>query len=168
MSHRSTALPDKHLLERWYGFIHASTSSSRFSSVGICSETSSTAFTCLCPPAWKGTHCETTLDACANITCQNNGVCRPSLLHYTCQCLGTSYSGRHCEIKSKATAVLQAVSRSFAFVAIIAMVTLALLIVLLDVLKYCFNVNKDIRPIRRKKQPHTMVRFIYVNPSNVP
>ena len=61
--------------------------------------------------------------------------------------------------------VLQAVSRSFAFVAILAIISLALLIVLLDVLKYYFGVGKIVRPIRRKKQPHTIVRFVYVSPS---
>ena len=135
------------------------------SSLGICNQTSDSAFTCLCPPAWKGVHCETKLDACANVTCQNNGVCRPSVLNYMCQCLGTSYSGRHCEIKAKATAVLQAVSRSFAFVAIIVMVSFVLFIVLLDVLKYYFGVGHVVRPIRRKRRPHKIVRFIYVSPS---
>ena len=123
--------------------------------------------------AWRGVHCETSIDACANVSCQNSGVCRSSLLNYTCQCLGVSYSGRHCEIKATATAVKQAVSRSFAFVGIVALVTVLTFIVTMDVLKYGFGVDPVDLPAERarrgrqgqngKRRPRTIVRFLYVD-----
>ena len=135
--------------------------------LGKCNETSNSTFDCLCPPAWRGAHCETSIDACANVTCQNNGVCRSSLLNYTCQCLGESYSGRHCEIKASSMAVKQAVSRSFAFVAIVALICVAIFIVTMDVLKYGFGVDPTERQARKKNDPHYIVRFIYVNPETL-
>ena len=140
---------------------------------GTCNETSNSTFSCTCLPAWRGVHCETSIDACANVTCQNSGVCRSLLLNYTCQCLGVSYSGRHCEIKATATAVKQAVSRSFAFVGIVALVTVLTFIVTMDVLKYGFGVDPVDLPAERarrarqgqngKRRPRTIVRFLYVD-----
>jgi len=65
---------------------------------GSCIETSNTTFDCLCTPGWEGIHCEIMVDYCQNITCQNEGICCPSVLNYTCKCLHEIYSGRHCEI----------------------------------------------------------------------
>jgi hypothetical protein len=55
--------------------------------VGICNGT----FNCTCAPGWEGTHCERKINYCHNITCENQGVCRPLFLNY---------SGRYCEIFS--------------------------------------------------------------------
>ena len=124
-------------------------------------------------PGWRGARCETSIDACANVTCQNNGVCRSSLLNYTCQCLGVSYSGRHCEIKATATVVKQAVSRSFAFVGIVALVSVLTFIVTMDVLRYGFGVDPIDRSAEQasrrrrgwngKGKPRNIIRYFYVN-----
>jgi hypothetical protein len=65
------------------------------------------------------------------------------------------------------------VSKSFAYIAIIAMITVAMFIFIMDILKYCFGIDptrEDLERIRRKKQlkkrkPPVILRFIYVNPS---
>ena len=135
---------------------------------GTCDETSPTTAVCSCAMGWHGSHCQARVDYCGNVTCQNNGVCRASLLNYTCQCLGDSFSGRHCEIKSSANVVRQTVSRSFAYVAIIALSTLMCFIVMLDVLKYCFGIDptggeKRQRVNKRRRQPGVAIRFTYVH-----
>jgi len=111
---------------------------------------------------------------CLNITCLNNGVCRPLLLDFECECLGDSYSGRYCEITSNRIHILQIVSKSFAYIAIIVMVTVAIFIVIMDVLKYCFSID-PVDPIRQelpstKRKKHGkknksmfITRFHYVN-----
>ena len=137
--------------------------------VGSCHEISSTTFRCSCKPGWQGARCETQVDYCADVTCLNNGVCRGSLLNYTCQCLGEAFSGRHCEIKASATVVRQAVSRSLAFVAIIVLSITLCFIVVLDVLKYCFGIDPVAQGTprlakKRHRKPPVGVRFIYVNP----
>ena len=63
------------------------------------------------------------------------------LLDYKCECLGDSYSGRHCEITSSRILILRAVSKSFAFIAIIAMVSVAAFIIVMDILTYCFGID---------------------------
>ena len=110
------------------------------------------------------------MDYCGNVTCENNGVCRGSLLNYKCECLGEAFSGRHCEIKSSANVVHQAVARSFAFIAIIVLGITVGFIVMLDVLKYFFSVDpageekRKLANKRRRRQPAVAVRFVYVNP----
>ena len=97
-------------------------------------------------------------------------MCRPSLGNYSCECLGSSYSGQHCEITSSKTSTQKKISRSLAFVAIIAMATVVMFIVVLDVMKYGFDI--DVAPQlarrvvrrRRKAKSRACVRFVYVNP----
>jgi len=103
----------------------------------------------------------------------NNGVCRPLFRNYTCECLGESYSGRHCEIITTKIVTYQMVSKSFAYVAIIAMVSVAIFIVVMDILKYCFGIDptrEELERIRRKKRVKSrklpvIQRFKYVNTS---
>ena len=89
------------------------------------------------------------------------------LLNYTCECLGNSYTGRHCEIKASQLAAHEALSKSFAYVAICALLGLAVFIVTMDVLKYGFHIDpareerERLRRLRAKK--HTYIRFIYVH-----
>ena len=109
------------------------------------------------------------INYCASVTCLNQGVCRPSLLNYTCECLGDSYSGRHCEITASKTAIFKAVSRSCAAVAIVAIAIVALFVITMDVLKYGFRID----PVREEakhaeikvtpKAPGVAIRFVYVN-----
>ncbi|CAF1091298.1 unnamed protein product [Adineta ricciae] len=133
---------------------------------GICNQTSNTTFSCLCSAGWEGHRCQTKINYCAIATCYNKGVCQALLLNYTCLCLGDSYSGRHCEITQNRISQLQTVSKSFAFAAIVAMITAALFVIILDVLKYGFGFDSADaeRRSRKRKKPICIVRFIYVNP----
>jgi hypothetical protein len=140
--------------------------------VGLCNETSNTTFTCSCVLGWRGTNCETQINYCQDIVCQNNGVCRPLFRNYTCECLGDSFSGQYCEIKSNKIITRQMVSKSFGYIAIIAMGSIALFIVLMDVLKYYFGIDvtrKKLKQNSRGKQKKTrkaapiVLRYIYVN-----
>ena len=138
--------------------------------LGLCNETSINTFICICQAGWQGIYCETKINSCENVTCLNNGVCQSSLLNYTCQCLGEQYFGQHCEIVSSKTAVLQTVSKSFAYIVIIAMITVAMFIIILDVLKYFFGIDPVGDELKRieqknkiKKKPPVIIRYIYVN-----
>ena len=139
---------------------------------GTCTQASQTTANCACASGWQGTRCQTKVNYCANVTCLNNGVCRGSLRKYTCECLGDSFSGSHCEITASGTIIHQTVARSFAYVAIIALCTVMVFVVVLDVLKYCFGigpVEKDTeRKPKRRRTSHTAIRFIYVNPTSLP
>ncbi|UJR34697.1 hypothetical protein I4U23_027474 [Adineta vaga] len=125
---------------------------------GICNESSLTRFNCTCNDGWQGIHCESMINYCLfkNITCFNNGICRPLLLNYTCECLGNNYySGRHCEIKSKKILIFKFISKSFSYIVIIALIIVVMFIVIMDILKYCFGidpVDEERQRIRRQKQ----------------
>ena len=112
------------------------------------------------------------INYCANVTCLNQGVCRPSLLNYTCECLGESYSGRHCEILARKTAIFKTVSRSCAAVAIVAIGLVGLFVVAMDVLKYGFRIDpvgeesKHATPGEQPKKAVVAIRFVYVNASD--
>ncbi|CAF1577516.1 unnamed protein product, partial [Adineta ricciae] len=122
---------------------------------GKCKETSSTTFECSCQSGWTNIYCETKENYCKNITCLNNGICRPLLLNFTCECLGTSYSGRYCENIEQTTVVRQAVSRSFSYIAIIFISSVATFIIAMDVLKYIFGIDLtkgDYQELARKQR----------------
>lgn len=108
---------------------------------GTCNRISQRNFNCTCTDGWEGKHCERKINLCVSSPCQNRGVCFPSLLNYTCECLQGSYSGRHCEITATRIRVLQIVSKSVSFIAIIAMVTVAMFVLIMDILKYCFGID---------------------------
>jgi hypothetical protein len=102
----------------------------------------------------------------------NNGVCRPLLLNYTCECVGDNfYSGRHCEISATKILIYKTISKSFAYVAIIAMTVVAMFVVIMDILKYFFGidpVDEEREKIQRakrmiKRKRPVIQRFIYVN-----
>ncbi len=144
--------------------------------VGICNETSKTTFICECAPGWQDIHCETKINYCEKVNCLNNGVCQSLLLNYTCQCLGDSYSGRYCEITSNTLIIHQVVAKSFAYIAILAMISVVMFVVILDVLKYFFGIDpvdrtrKKLQSTKRKKDVErkksvNAIRFIYVNAS---
>ena len=115
------------------------------------------------------------INYCTNATCLNRGVCRPLLLNYTCECLGDSYSGRHCEIVARKTVVSQTVSKSFALVAIIALGTVAMFVFALDVLNYGFGIDpagEELQRVsmrtrqKRSKKSIVAIQFLYVNASS--
>ncbi|UJR16931.1 hypothetical protein I4U23_003829 [Adineta vaga] len=135
---------------------------------GMCLNISNTEFICQCIHGWQNTRCQTKIDYCQNITCLNNGICQGLLLHFTCICLSNSYSGRYCEFKANSIKIYETVSKSLAYIAIIAMIGVAMFIIVLDILKYCFKldpVDSIRQELRRKKHQKTTksIQFIYVN-----
>ena len=114
-------------------------SSQNLSTEGVCLGTCHTTVTqsilCLCTNGWEGGPCQSQANLCQNVQCLNDGVCRPIFLNYTCECLGQSYSGRHCEITSQETIGRQRLSKSFAYIAIVAMVGVAVLVITMDVFR---------------------------------
>ncbi|UJR11156.1 hypothetical protein I4U23_015337 [Adineta vaga] len=110
---------------------------------------------------------------CHNITCLNNGVCRPLLRDFKCECLSNSYSGRHCEIISKKIIVLKTISKSFAYIVVIALACVAIFVIVMDILKYGFGIDpvrEERERLRRTKQAErrrqkgpVIQRFVYVN-----
>jgi TRAP-type C4-dicarboxylate transport system permease small subunit len=116
------------------------------------------------------------INYCTNITCFNQGVCQPSFLNFTCLCLGESYSGQYCEITANKIIVRKRVSRSFAYIAIIAMLSVLMFIAVLDVLKYFFGIDPVTRRIKQKKKKKKQltkkkisipVRLVYVNKPSI-
>ena len=123
--------------------------------LGTCEIVENITFVCHCQLGWEGKRCQRQINNCTNVECLNHGVCRPLLMNYTCECLGDSYSGRHCETLSMKIKIHKFISKSFAFVGILALIFVAMFIVIMDILKYCFGidpVHEERERIRRKKQ----------------
>ena len=140
--------------------------------LGTCLSTGNQSFLCLCVNGWEGDHCESQVNLCRDVRCLNGGVCRSLFLNYTCECPDSSYSGRHCEVTDSARILRQILCKSFAYIAIIAMVTVALLIVTLDVLKYGFGIDPAKEEFERmwkkkmklkRKTPVVAIRYLYVH-----
>lgn len=124
-------------------------------------------YACQCQSGWQGDRCEQKVNYCDSEKCVNNGVCRALLGNYTCECLGDSYSGRHCEHTDRRIAIYRTLSKSFAAVAIGAMSAVAIFILVMDILKYGFGIDpvqSKIRPNRKipKKKTFHITRYVYV------
>ncbi len=139
---------------------------------GICENISDSIFICQCVLGWQGIHCETKVNYCENITCFNNGVCQPLVRDYMCKCLGEGFSGRYCEIAASKIRLYQILGKSFAYIAIITMISAGMFIVIMDVLKYCFGIDVTRKDFKKKNQrkkrpkknrPPVIIRFKYVN-----
>ena len=131
---------------------------------------SKTNFTCQCPEHWQGQRCETKVNYCVNMTCLNGGQCRPLVGGAVCECLKGSYSGKFCEIAARRLKMLKIASRSIAYVAIIAVCSVALFVIFMDVLKYFCGIDparEDLEELQRKKREKkrrpVVQKFIYVN-----
>ena len=125
---------------------------------------------------WTGIYCESKTNYCENIICLNYGVCRPLLRNFTCECLDASYSGRYCEITPRKIIIHRIVARSIGYVAIICLISTGLFIIIMDVLKYVFNIDpckdeldklRKKKIIKKKKGPPVIQKFMYVNESPV-
>ncbi|CAF0985901.1 unnamed protein product [Adineta steineri] len=122
---------------------------------GTCNETLNTTFHCVCENGWEGIHCESMVNHCEGVECMNNGVCRPLLLGYKCECLGTSYYGSHCEFTARKVVISKIISKSFSYIAIIAMSIVVMFIVIMDILTYCFGIDMtrdELEQFRREKR----------------
>ncbi|CAF4011205.1 unnamed protein product, partial [Adineta steineri] len=143
---------------------------------GVCNETSDTSFHCICNNGWQGIHCESMINYCLNITCENSAICRRSLLNYACECLSENYYGRHCEFSTTKIIIYKIVSKSFAYIAIIAMTIVAMFIIIMDILTYCFGIDltrEERERFRREKRGRKWNRpvnqkLIYVNALSEP
>jgi hypothetical protein len=155
---------------------------------GTCNTTGN-ASTCVCAIGRTGVHCEYEVDVCSNITCQNNGICISNSGNWSCSCISSVlYSGTYCQIKSSSLRTKEIVSRSFAGVAIGCLATVVGFVVIMDILKYFFNIDpvenefrswKDKKADQRReerrqerkrknkvnqsKQPVLAVRFQYIH-----
>ncbi len=122
-------------------------------------EVNETNFICNCTQGHTGIHCEQIINYCNNVTCLNKGICRPLLLGYKCECLSGS-EGHHCEQVATSIIIRQAVAKSFAYIAIIAMSTVAGFVIVLDILKYVFGIDvtrKERDEIRREQNLHKKI-----------
>ncbi|CAF0849435.1 unnamed protein product [Adineta steineri] len=122
---------------------------------GTCNETSNTTVHCVCENGWEGIHCESMVNYCEGVECMNNGVCRPLLLGYKCECLGTSYYGTHCEFTARKVVISKIISKSFSYIAIIALSIVVMFIVIMDILTYCFGIDmtrEELERYRREKR----------------
>lgn len=128
-------------------------------------------FNCICHEGWYGARCKEKVNHCHNITCNQHGVCRSLLKNFNCECFSGSYYGPQCESMWPQAQVHQIASKSFAYIAIVAMTTVVLLIVTIDILKYCFGIDPAFEELDRarrqnqvKRQKHIVARrFIYVS-----
>jgi hypothetical protein len=100
-----------------------------------------TKFYCNCTIERTGTHCEFLIDYCQNVTCLNKGVCQSLPPSYECQCLSADYSSLHCEHAPRAIVICQYISKTFGYIAIIALSTVAGFVIIMDILKYGFGID---------------------------
>lgn len=138
--------------------------------LGTCNETSNTTFDCLCVSGWRGRYCEIMDNYCERNKCENNAVCRPLVGTYKCECLGDHFSGQFCEITATKIKVYRIVSKSFGYVAILALIIVAMFIVIMDILKYGFGIDpvheerERLREAKRAKNRKPVIeRVVYVN-----
>ena len=81
------------------------------------------------------------------------------------------YSGRNYQITAVKIKIFRIVSKLFAYISIIAVITVAMFVIIMDVLKYCFGIDlthEELEQYRREKQAKkrkrpVIQRFVYVN-----
>jgi hypothetical protein len=109
---------------------------------GTVSSNNGSNFKCECTEGYDGVYCELTVDLCANITCENRGMCQTYDLIWKCLCLDPSlYYGDYCQYETGKLKLHIILSKSFASIAIGAIITTCTLVVVMDVLKYAFNID---------------------------
>ena len=137
-------------------------------------------FQCLCTDGYNGVYCELKINLCDAVTCDNRGFCQMVDMEWKCLCLDDSlYYGDHCEHKTSRLKLREILSKSFASVAIGAIVTTCSFVIIMDVLKYAFHIDpveieRDTYRRRRERHrrarrplkdmgPKIALRFQYVN-----
>lgn len=130
-------------------------------------------FNCTCVWGWRGRRCQYKVNYCDNVSCENEGICRSLFRNYYCECLSGSYYGRHCENVARRINILEIIAQSFAYIAIIAICTVALFVIIMDILRYGFDIGPKpkevkLKPKPIKRAPRQVQRFVYVNrPSDI-
>jgi len=117
-------------------------------------------------------YCRNKTRFCDNVECKNNGVCRSLSNGFKCECLGDFFYGTYCENESKKLTVLKVVSKSVSYIAILAMVSVAMFVIVMDILKYGFGIDpveserrimrRERQAAKRRRRP-VIQRFVYVN-----
>ena len=127
---------------------------------GICSDTiNDTSFECTCQSnLYYGRHCENKIDLCLNSSvCFNNqGYCIMNGSQPVCKCK-IDYSGVNCEIMSNSLIIRKSIIDASTIIAIIVLVSFAMMILCLDYTKYFLMKDKKIfkkKPILAKFHYH--------------
>jgi len=113
-----------------------------------------TNFRCDCVEHRTGARWEFWIDYCQNIVCFNQGRCRSVPPSYVCDCISSSFSGRHCENVANSIAIRRYVSSTLGYIGITALCSVAAFIIIMDVLKYGFGidpVHADRELVRRRR-----------------
>ena len=90
---------------------------------------------CLCPPGFRGHHCEENIDDCVNVDCSNRGFCEDGIETHKCSCFD-GYYGENCERATVETVLIKVVRRSFGIVAILLIISICGLVVASDIHTY--------------------------------
>ena len=106
-----------------------------------------TNYRCVCKRERTGIHCEVLVHYCRDGLCLNKGICRPLPHGYKCECLSSDFWGEHCEHVATRIKIRKYIARGFAFIAIIALASVAGFVIVMDVLKYFFGID----PIRHER-----------------
>ncbi|CAF1126051.1 unnamed protein product [Adineta steineri] len=114
---------------------------------GNCTNVNNTHFFCNCTDGRTGINCESLVNYCHNVTCLNKGICQPLLLDYECRCISSIFWGRHCQNVAQSLIVRQFVSKTFGYIAIIAILVVAGFVIIMDILKYGFGID----PVRKER-----------------
>ena len=59
-----------------------------------------------------------------------------------------SYSGRHCENTASKIVIIKIVAKSVAYAAILFIICVAIFVIAMDILKYCFGID----PVKEERQ----------------
>ena len=111
---------------------------------------------------------------CDGVQCENGAVCRPLFRNFSCECLSSSYSGVYCEKVATSRVVREAVCKSLGYIGILAIVSVAGFVVVMDLLKYGFGIDpvkeereklQKANAMKRRKHRPVIERFTYVNES---
>ena len=139
--------------------------------VGTCQSLGNGTVLCRCVTGRDGSRCERRTDFCSNVKCENDGVCQSRATAYQCLCVSDSYSGEYCEVVSAKINTYRISALSVASAAIAMIVTCAIFVVGMDVLKYVFGIDvakvketnekKERRPKQRRYA--VAVHYRYVN-----
>ncbi|CAF1317461.1 unnamed protein product [Rotaria sp. Silwood1] len=106
------------------------------------SSTDGTNFKCECIQGYNGIYCELSVDLCGNITCEHDGICQTVESVWKCLCVeSTYYYGDYCQFKTTTLKVKEILSKSFASIAIGAIITTCAFVIVMDVLKYVFHID---------------------------
>jgi hypothetical protein len=140
--------------------------------LGTCLNISNSDYLCVCEEGWTSSQCEIMVNYCQNVTCKNNGVCRPLFRDFKCECLSSSYSGLYCEITAGSLVARKLVAKSIGYIAIIFIISVFVFVGTLDVLKYVFHIDPARgererlrrRKYRKKRRKRGIaIHFRYVN-----